>query len=536
VKNRPERTLVIGLDAASWRVIRPLIASGRMPHLAALISAGVSAELESTFPPLTPAAWLSMVTGVHPGKHGVYGFTSVEPRTYEVKVANGHSSDRPALWDMFNRHDLRVGVLNFPSFYPPPVIDSFFVSGMASPDHGYTHPPELESDLSSDGYHIHPRFTCRRGREAAFFGEVRLLMDLRTRVAQQLMRKHDWTLFWIVFMGIDWGQHYLWEAGSDTPGSLVEALYAQIDEKIGLLLAEVDERTNVMIVSDHGMQPVDGFVHVNTLLREWGYLRLHPEEPIDRLRRRGLGILRSLGRRWPPSILPSLRHKTLRMVRPTIRNEFDAVHSLGRSIDWSRTVAFGHSFGGGICVNSRDRFAQGIVSADDYESLRQELISRLENLRHPATGVPIVDVAAGREVWFNGPYTSQAPDICFRTDGFRYVPYNDFYNPWFDVRDPRRRADHEPTGVLVLRGPLVQQGKTLAPKSVVDITPTILYLHGLPIFDDTDGRVMTDAFRDDVALPPQQIIPYASKATLGAQQAGSVDGVVEERLRALGYL
>jgi predicted AlkP superfamily phosphohydrolase/phosphomutase len=56
-------TLVFGLDAADWDLIDPLLDEGRLPNLADLIEDGVSGDMRSTRPAMTPQAWTSMVTG-----------------------------------------------------------------------------------------------------------------------------------------------------------------------------------------------------------------------------------------------------------------------------------------------------------------------------------------------------------------------------------------------------------------------------------------------------------------------------------------
>ena len=66
------RVAVFALDGATFAVIRPAVEQGKLPHIGALMERGVSAELESTIPPITGAAWTSFQTGVHPGRHGAY--------------------------------------------------------------------------------------------------------------------------------------------------------------------------------------------------------------------------------------------------------------------------------------------------------------------------------------------------------------------------------------------------------------------------------------------------------------------------------
>jgi predicted AlkP superfamily phosphohydrolase/phosphomutase len=68
------RTVVIGLDGVAWRLLEPLIEHGSMPRLASLRARGAWGTLDSTVPTYTPPAWTSAITGVNPGRHGIYGF------------------------------------------------------------------------------------------------------------------------------------------------------------------------------------------------------------------------------------------------------------------------------------------------------------------------------------------------------------------------------------------------------------------------------------------------------------------------------
>jgi len=84
------RVLVIGLDGATFGLLRPWMEEGSLPNLAAIARNGASGELQSTIPPNSAPAWTSFMTGMNPGKHGVYGFTRVEPHAgYAIKVSSG---------------------------------------------------------------------------------------------------------------------------------------------------------------------------------------------------------------------------------------------------------------------------------------------------------------------------------------------------------------------------------------------------------------------------------------------------------------
>ena len=66
------KVLVLGLDGATFDIIRPLAEGGRLPNLARLMEEGAWGVLDSTLPPVTIPAWVSMMTGMNPGRLGFF--------------------------------------------------------------------------------------------------------------------------------------------------------------------------------------------------------------------------------------------------------------------------------------------------------------------------------------------------------------------------------------------------------------------------------------------------------------------------------
>jgi predicted AlkP superfamily phosphohydrolase/phosphomutase len=103
-------------------------------------------------------------------------------------------------------------------------------------------------------------------------------------------------------------------------------------------------------------------------------------------------------------------------------------------------------------------------------------------------------------------------------------------------------AMHDPTGVLILFGKDIVRGRKLSSPSVLDITPTLLALYGLPVADDMDGKVLVGAI-DPAFLsthPVQRTETYETAETKQAESEAPakspIDDEVRERLRSLGYL
>ena len=66
------KVLVLGLDGATWKALKPLIDFGVLPNFKKLVNHGCSGILSSTIPPNTSPAWPCMATGLNPGKLGVF--------------------------------------------------------------------------------------------------------------------------------------------------------------------------------------------------------------------------------------------------------------------------------------------------------------------------------------------------------------------------------------------------------------------------------------------------------------------------------
>src|SRR5262245_16325134 len=115
--------LVLGLNGATFDVIRPLAAAGRLPNLASLMEAGASAVLHSTLPPVSFPAWSSFLTGQGPGAHGLFDFTQKLPGRYALRFTNASDRSDATLFGRVCAAGGRVLALGMPATFPPePVL------------------------------------------------------------------------------------------------------------------------------------------------------------------------------------------------------------------------------------------------------------------------------------------------------------------------------------------------------------------------------------------------------------------------------
>src|SRR5579862_398211 len=122
------RVLFVGWDAADWKVIRPLLDQGQMPNLARLIAGGVSGNLATLYPPLSPMLWTSIATGKRPGKHGIHGFIEPVPGGGGIRPISVLSRTARAVWNILNQNAKRCVVVGWWPSHPAEPIDGVMVS------------------------------------------------------------------------------------------------------------------------------------------------------------------------------------------------------------------------------------------------------------------------------------------------------------------------------------------------------------------------------------------------------------------------
>ena len=124
------RTLIIGLDGATFTVLDELLEKGMMPNLASFFARGVRAPLRTIVPALTPPAWTSLMTGRTPGYHGVFDFFRMEsPEDRHIRFFTSLDVKSETIFGLASAAGLRVTAMNYPSMFPPPRLNGYVVPG-----------------------------------------------------------------------------------------------------------------------------------------------------------------------------------------------------------------------------------------------------------------------------------------------------------------------------------------------------------------------------------------------------------------------
>jgi len=292
-----------------------------------------------------------------------------------------------------------------------------------------------------------------------FWEQSQSILDESRRAFDHLLAQFREGLLFFYFSTVDQGSHMLWRYGDrEHPNHVAEprleqaikAMYLKIDDVLGRAMARLDERTTLIVMSDHGFGSFRRQVNLNTWLADQGYIRFHGD------------------------------------VRPPDGFLFAGV-------DWSRTTAYALGLNG-LYVNLQGRESRGIVAAGvEYDALLDRLGRDLLALRDPQGGAPVVTLFTRVRRDFHGPHTTAGPDaIVGYAAGYRSSwksPLGEFPSQVIEDNRDAWSGDHS-NDYRTVPGVLVTNRKiTLEAPALYDLTVAILDEYGLP---RPEGMIGTD--------------------------------------------
>jgi len=292
------KILLIGLDAADWLIIDPLIEQGKLPHLTKLKREGAWGNLRSFPPILSPIVWTSIGTGKPPEEHGIVDFFAVDTRTGKRVPISRISRKVKALWNIFSDFGLSCDIIGWWATWPAERINGHMVTERISynlfnlteddfVEEGKTHPTQLFKDIKplivgaeeisyeeiKDFIHISKDEYSKAWKEVEsgekFDNRInhlrKILASTKTfhNIALKLLQKGQTDFFSVYFEGIDTACHRFMlymppkmkRASSEDYRKYKDAIenfYIFQDQLVGELLASVDSDTTVVVISDHG--------------------------------------------------------------------------------------------------------------------------------------------------------------------------------------------------------------------------------------------------------------------------------------------
>ncbi len=565
------RVLVIGLDGATFDLIKPWAEQGHLPTLARLLEEGAHGSLHSTLPPMTAPAWTSFATGVNPAKHRLYDWIAREPDSYRFQPVTSLDCKAPTIYSLLGDSGRKVCVMNVPMTYPPLHVNGVMISGMPAPtaNSSITYPETLYDEIIKNvgDYILYPdpgQAYSDSGIDD-FLERLYRATELRVKTLEYLQSRTDYDFAMLVFNGTDTVSHAMWKfmdeshplhdpAKAEKYGNAIRDYYMFVDKKLAGIVDSLDDDTTLILMSDHGFGPFHKFIHVNNWLMDQGFMKVK-QGPVAGIKRTAFRAGFSPMNVYDKMMKFGLGGMKKEVVRGQGQDLMKALFLSFEDIDWSRTQAYSLGNVGQVCLNVVGREPQGCVQpGEEYEQLRDEIIARLYELKDPETGEQVVERVYRREEIYEGAYLELAPDIIFIPLRLEYFGFGEYEFGSHKIIEPMRRGisgTHRLNGIFIAYGAKIEPGVKIEGASLVDLAPTILRLMNEPDVEAMDGRVLHEIARPEVGLEqPIQLKPGAMSANgngaghdTGGTGANQEDVLSEEdqkvladRLRSLGYV
>lgn len=532
------RVLLIGVDGGTWSIFKPLMEKGVMPFFRQFLQEGVHADLISTPNPLTPPGWTSLYTGRSPEEHGIFDFLRPVPSATNVlfRPYDFRDIQCETIWSMATRQGKRVTSLNFFGMSPPFPVDGYIISGFTTWKHlrRATHPTTLfdivkqlpELDYKKLGMDIREEKRALWGlQEGKHESWIRMHLERDaawTEVLCYLMKNDPTDLTAMVFDGPDKLQHLFWryiepqlaqkqfDFWSEQIQDLCLSYYRLLDSCLERIIKLAGPETNVLISSDHGFGKTTEVVYLNQWLAEHGYLQWSSNAEVDEV-----GRIAS-----------------------------DTVKDNRILFDWNNTVAYCMTASSnGIFIKRESESGQG-VKDEDYLAFCCQLKQQLLDYRHPQDGGQIFVRVHLNEAKLGGKgYLENCPDLTVNLRDGGFVSILKFSKVVVQRKKPE--GTHRPNGIFAAWGPDIKSNLQLSPLSILDITPLLLYLLGLPVAKDLEGQVPTEILtRETLKLYPVRhygaTVPPKQETSIENKLSEEVSDAQKEQLIAqlklLGYM
>jgi predicted AlkP superfamily phosphohydrolase/phosphomutase len=526
-----ERLLLVCVDGADWEVMMPLVKEGDLPNISDMMREGSYGRLICE-PPSSPPSWTSIATGKVSGKHGIEGFGSTARKT-------------KAIWNILSQRGRKVVVINWLMASPLEEINGAMFSPFLEVKGGRRNletlyrPRSLKEEIEGK----------IKLAEVPPFSEVELYRfmepsdDNLIKISQYMLKRYNPQFCFIGFLGTNPYQHRYWSAREPSffdiskeevgkKGKLIESYYKKVDKFLGQFL---NKDYNIIFVSDHGFARND----LRAGPRIVRYYRLNSDmQHINFLFNLMLYRLGLLVFDRQPSIF------------------FDT--DIAVKIDFSKSKA--------RFFNAYAQGTQGVrlinSTAEEFEALRERLYQILKGA-HFETGESVFKQVrktalqrddAGAHISFKLNPIFKRENLIFDDTEQRHLDFKylmdkqgnklrkiilekDEYN-LADFIDFSLSGGHQIEGVIIMYGPLIKKAGIIQGAKNFDVAPTVLYLSGIPVGRDMDGKVLIEAIRPEFLKrnPINYVSTHDREGESYRISTFILDEEVKEKLRSLGYL
>ncbi len=292
-KRLAKRVLLIGWDAADWKLINKYMAEGSMPYMKQFLERGSRGNLATLQPVLSPMLWNSIGTGKRSYKHGIHGFTEPMPDGKGIRPSSSTTRKCKALWNICTQEGMTSNVVSWFVGHPAEPINGVCVSEMFrsvpidKKDPQSTelpelppqsvHPESMRDELAE--LRLHPgelteaeilpfipnaaKIKQSKDRRLQSFAKLFSEMINTHNAATHLMENTDWDFMGVYVDAIDHCGHgfmeyhpprmeHVSEADFEIYQDIIAGVYKFHDLMLGRMMALAGEDTTIVLCSDHG--------------------------------------------------------------------------------------------------------------------------------------------------------------------------------------------------------------------------------------------------------------------------------------------
>lgn len=233
--------------------------------------------------PYEPTNLTTAFTGTTPGYHGINSFWKIHNQNELPKILSSEDVLMPQIWHWPSFQSLNLAVINTPITHPPSPLTGAMVSYPMKQTLHATYPRELQLELNKKGFKCaHDVSAFYKGEGAhEFYKAVSSIAEIQLQTCLELAKKKD-----LVFVNLtlaDRVSHFFWSElnqSSENEACILKA-YQFLDKALSQLENLVGPNDFMMVFSEIGFGPIDGFISIDEQLQKYGLQVLTKEGELD---------------------------------------------------------------------------------------------------------------------------------------------------------------------------------------------------------------------------------------------------------------